>query len=291
MRIEVLVDVKTTLGEGPLWDVNAQRLYWLDGPEGRIFRCTAEGCEVRAWKVPQHVGSMALREQGGAVLALANGFHFLDFDTGELAFIANPDPGTRTTRLNDGKVDRQGRFLAGSMDVGEKLPCGVLYRLDTDLTVQTLESGLVVSNGPCWSPDGKTFYFNDSARDEIRAYDYHPGTGAISNRRIHVQGGPPDAGAPDGSTVDAEGCLWNARVFGGQVVRYAPDGSVDRVIDMPVRSVTSVMLGGPNLDVLFVTSMGCPAQPPSPPDGVTRGSVFAVYGLGVRGIPEPRFAG
>ena len=130
MRIEILADVKTTLGEGPLWDVDEQRLYWIDSFDGRVFRCTADGRELRAWDVPQKIGSMALRKQGGAVVSLARGFHFLDFRSGEVELIVDPEPDKPANRLNDGKVDRQGRFYAGSMDTQEAGPNGALYRLD-----------------------------------------------------------------------------------------------------------------------------------------------------------------
>ncbi|MBO9356710.1 SMP-30/gluconolactonase/LRE family protein [Bordetella petrii] len=291
MRIEIVVDVKTTLGEGPLWDVDEQRLYWIDSADGRVFRCTADGREVRAWDLPQKIGSMALRKQGGAVLSLARGFHFLDFGTGELELIVDPEPDKPANRLNDGKVDRQGRFLAGSMDTNEDGPNGALYRLDPDLSLHTLERGIVVSNGPCWSPDGNTFYFNDTWSGEVWAYDYDQQTGKVSNRRTHARVDMSGGGGADGSTVDADGYLWNALVYDGKLVRYAPDGSVDRVIEMPVKKVTSVMFGGPDLDVLYVTSMARPPLPRFPGDGVARGSLFAVHGLGVRGLPEHRFGG
>ena len=291
MRIEILADVKTTLGEGPLWDVDEQRLYWIDSADGRVFRCTADGREIRAWDVPQKIGSMALRKQGGAVVSLARGFHFLDFNTGDVELIVDPEPDKPANRLNDGKVDRHGRFLAGSMDTNEDGPNGTLYRLDPDLSLHTLERGIVVSNGPCWSPDGNTFYFNDTWSGEIWAYDYDQPTGNISNRRTHAHVDMSGGGAADGSTVDAEGYLWNALVYDGKLVRYAPDGSVDRVIEMPVKKVTSVMFGGPDLDVLYVTSMARPPLPRFPHDGVARGSLFALYGLGVRGLPENRYGG
>ncbi|MCD0503453.1 SMP-30/gluconolactonase/LRE family protein [Bordetella petrii] len=291
MRIEILADVKTTLGEGPLWDVQEQRLYWIDSADGRIFRCTADGRELRAWDLPQKIGSMALRQQGGAVLSLARGFHFLDFKTGDVELIVDPEPDKPSNRLNDGKVDRHGRFLAGSMDTNEDGPNGSLYRLDPDLSLHTLERGIVVSNGPCWSPDGNTFYFNDTWSGEIWAYDYDQQTGQVSNRRAHAKVDMSRGGGADGSTVDADGYLWNALVYDGKLVRYAPDGSVDRVIDMPVKKVTSVMFGGPDLDVLYVTSMARPPLPRFPDDGVARGSLFAIYGLGVRGLPENRFGG
>lgn len=289
MRIEVLVDIKTALGEGPLWDVDQQRLYFLDIPRGTIFRCTADGRELRAWDLPGKVGSMAVRKDGkGAIVALDTGFAALDFRTGDVTPIFDPEPELPTTRLNDGKVDRRGRFLAGTMDMTEKAPLGSLYRLDPDLKVTKLETGIVISNGPCWSPDDKTFYFHDSTAGEICAYDYDIATGSLSNRRVFTKLDTPTGGA-DGSTVDAEGCLWNAQVFDAKLVRYRPDGTIDRVIAMPVKKVSSVMFGGPNLDILYVTSMAKPPLPHQPGDGVQRGSVFAVYDLGIRGVPEPRF--
>ena len=290
MRIEILVDVKTTLGEGPLWDVEEQRLYWIDSFDGRVFRCTADGREVRAWDVPQKIGSMCLREGGGAVVSLQRGWHFLDLGTGEVELIHDPEPDRPNNRINDGKVDKRGRFVAGSMDTMEEGPNGALYRLDPDLRVTRLEGGIIVSNGPCWSPDGRTFYFTDTWSGEISAYDYDLDTGAIANKRTFARLAH-EGGAFDGATVDAEGCVWSAIVYAGKLVRYAPDGGVDRVIDMPVRKVTSVNFGGPDLDVLYVTSMAKPPLPRFPGDPTPRGSLFAIHDLGVRGVPEPRFAG
>lgn len=290
MRIDVLVDVKTTLGEGPLWDVDEQRLYWIDSFDGRVFRCTSDGRELRAWDVPQKIGSMCLRKSGGAIVSLARGFHSLDFKTGEVQLIHDPEPDKPNNRLNDGKVDRAGRFVAGSMDTMEEGPNGALYSLASDLKVTTLDAGIIVSNGPCWNPDGRVLYFNDTWSGEIWSYDYDPDTGSVANRHTFCTR-PKDGGAFDGATVDAEGCLWSAHVYVGKIVRYRPDGSVDRVIEMPVKKVTSVMFGGPDLDILFVTSMAKPPLPRFPDDGVLRGSLFAIRDLGTRGVPEPRFAG
>lgn len=291
MRIEVLVDVKTTLGEGPLWDVDEQRLYWIDSFDGRVFRATADGREVRAWDVPQKIGSMALRQGGGAVVSLARGFHFLDFATGACEPIVDPEPDKPNNRLNDGKVDKRGRFVAGSMDTLEEGPNGALYRLDPDLSLHTLDRGIIVSNGPCWSPSGDTFYFSDTWTGEIWAYDYDLETGTVANRRTFAKVDTSGGGAADGATVDAEGGVWNARVYDAKLVRHTPDGAVERVIEMPVKKVTSVMFGGPELDILFVTSMAKPPLPRFPGDGVLRGSLFAIHDLGIRGVPEPRFAG
>ncbi|MBZ9958152.1 SMP-30/gluconolactonase/LRE family protein [Mesorhizobium sp. B2-4-2] len=292
MKIEVVVDVKTTLGEGPLWDVEQERLYWIDSFDGRVFRATADGREIRSWNVPMKIGSMALRKDGGgAVVSLQRGFHLLDFATGEVTLIHDPEPDKPMNRLNDGKVDRRGRFFAGSMDTMEEGPSGGLYRLDPDFSVTRIDSGIICSNGPCWSPDDRTFYFADTWTGEIWAYDYDIETGAASNRRTFVRVDTSRGGAADGSTVDAEGCLWNALVYDGRLVRYAPDGSIDRIIDMPVKKITSAMFGGPKLDTLYVTSMAKPPLPRFPGDGVLRGSLFAITGLGVTGVPEPRFGG
>ena len=289
MRIEVLVDVKTHLGEGPLWDVESQRLYWIDSTSGNVFRATHTGSEVRAWDMPDMIGSLAIRKDGdGAVVSLRNGFHFLDFATGEVQLIVDPEPDKSDNRLNDGKVDKRGRFIAGSMDTKEAGKNASLYRLDPDLTVHKLDGDIIVSNGPCWSPDGSIFYFTDSWSREIWAYDYDLETGNVSNRRTFATL-ETNTGAADGSTVDAEGCVWNAQVYDGKLVRYSPDGHVDRVIEMPVKKVSSVMFGGPNLDVLYVTSMAKRHLPTNPHDGVERGSLFAIYDLGIKGVPETRF--
>ncbi|KRR07940.1 calcium-binding protein [Bradyrhizobium jicamae] len=290
MQIEIVADLKTTLGEGPLWDVEQQRLYWLDSIDGRVFRATADGRELRAWDVGAKIGSMALRRDGmHALVALQSGVHDLDLESGVLTPIATPETHLPRNRLNDGKVDRRGRFLFGSMDTLEDEASGRLYRLDPDLSLHVLDEKIIVSNGPCWSPDDRTFYFADTWTGEIWAYDYEIETGAATKRRRFATVDRSNGGAADGATVDAEGFLWQALVYDGKLVRYAPDGSVDRIIEMPVRKVTSVMFGGPNLDILYVTSMAKPPLPRFPDDGQQRGALFAITGLSVKGIPEPRF--
>lgn len=289
MKIEQLVDCNTTLGEGPLWDIEHQRIYWIDSFGNKVFRATADGTEVETWDVPDKIGSMALRKDGnGAVVALRTGIHLLDFASGEVEPLVDPEADLESTRLNDGKVDKQGRFVVGSMDMKEEAPNGSLYRLDTDFSCHHLLGDIMVSNGPCWSPDGNTFYFTDTWSGDIWAFDYDQDAGTPSNKRTLCSTKGQD-GVPDGSTVDSEGFIWNAQVYGGYILRYAPDGSVDRRIEMPVKKVTSVMFGGPDLDLLYVTSMAKPPLPHLPEDGPLGGSLFAISDLGVRGLPEPRF--
>ncbi|MFJ6453907.1 SMP-30/gluconolactonase/LRE family protein [Paenarthrobacter sp. NPDC091669] len=290
ITISPVVDVKTSLGENPLWDIEQQRLYFIDSADGRIFRTTADGYRVETWDVREMIGSMALRSGGEtAVVALQSGIYSFDFKKDQLELLHAPEADTPTNRLNDGKADSRGRFVFGSMDTREAEGAGKLYRLDPDMSLTTLDEGIVCSNGPCWSPDERTFYFTDSWSGEIRAYDYEPETGSVSRRRTFVSVDERDGGLADGMTVDAEGFLWEAHVFAGKLNRYAPDGTLERSINMPVRKVTSVMFGGPNLDTLFVTSMGRSPKPQFPEDGPLRGAVFAVEGLGVRGLPAYRF--
>lgn len=299
VETQLLVDANNHLGEGPLWDVAEQRLYWIDSTAAEIASCRADGSDVRRYFVPRHIGSMALREQGGAVVALANGLHFYDFDEQSVTLVADPEYDEPETRFNDGKVDRRGRFVVGTMaydfdryeaDRGQRaMRIGALYRLDTDGSIAHLDRGIICSNGPCWSPDDKTLYFTDTYDRQMYAYDYDIETGAVANRRVFTSAHHL-AGTFDGATVDAEGYVWSALVFGGRILRFAPDGRLDRVVPFPVRNLTSVMFGGPDLDILYVTTMGRPMWG-IPQKEVNKGGLFAVHGLGVKGLPEPRFAG
>ena len=292
MRIEVLIDVKTILGEGPLWDVEEQRLYFIDSFGCNVFRCTADGREVRAWDVPAKIGSMALRKQGGAVLSLANGFHFLDFKTGETA--AHRRSGSRQSLPTASMTARSTSAAASSPDRWTRWRTVPTARSIASTRIYRCTSSTTTSSSPtghAGAPTGAIFYFADTWTGEIWAYDYDLDTGAVSNKRTFCKVDRSRGGAADGSTVDAEGCLWNALVYDGRIVRYTPDGKVERIIEMPVKKVTSVMFGGPNLDILYVTSMAKPPLPRFPGDGVLRGSLFAIYDLGIRGIPENRFAG
>ncbi len=296
LDIRVCVACTNLLGEGPLWDGTEGRLYWIDGLGKEIWRCVPDGSAVEKWSLPTVIGSMALRQGGGALLALENGLHLFDFATGGLEFIVDPEASQSNVRLNDGKIDSRGRFIVGSLDMdlyelATPGPArGRLYRVDPDFSVHTLETGIGVSNGPCWSPDQSTFYFTDTTRDTIFAYDWNEATGTPTARRCFAA--PGTGVAPDGGTVDAEGFVWtatNGALSGvGELRRYAPDGSLDRTVTMPVVKLTSLMFGGPDLDILFVTSMNLPSVVAPRPDD---GCLFAVHGLGIRGLPERRFAG
>ncbi len=291
LEIERLGEVTCDLGENPLWDPVDGVLYWVDSRAPAIFRLDPASGAMRQWTLAaKTIGSMALRAGGGAVVALDSGFHLFDFATGALERVADPEAGLARTRFNDGKVDRRGRFISGTIDDAEdKAPVCGLYRLDPDLTVSKLDDGIITTNGPCWSPDSRTLYLADSQILTIFAYDYDLETGTVANKRPFVVTREFRA-APDGATVDAEGFLWTALVIGGKLGRFAPDGRLDRLVEMPVRYVTSVMFGGPDLETLYVTSIGgeLNGRMAKEPEA---GGLFAVRGLGVRGLPETRFAG
>ncbi len=290
MNIERIGEARYELGESPIWDPVDGVLYFVDSPAHAIFRYDPRSGDIRRWEVAGgYLGSLALRAGGGAVLAMDDGFHAFDFETGAATAITEPEAGRDDLCFNDGKVDRQGRFIAGSMHTAVSEPVGALYRLDTDLTCTRLDGGYICSNGPCWSPDGKTLYVSDSNAEAIFAYDYDTATGAATKRRtFHSTAG--SGGFPDGGTVDAEGHVWSAQFSAGNIRRIAPDGALERVVELPVQWVASMTFGGDNHDVLYVTTIGGEDQgerDPSP----EAGGLFAIHDLGFAGLPEPRFAG
>jgi L-arabinonolactonase len=287
ITIEKIRQIKNHLGEGPVWDVAEKALYWVDSSAPALYRLDPKTGDVKEWKMPKEIGSFALREKGGAVLALADGFYTFDFSSGEAKLIGEPlaKPGTR---FNDGKTDARGRFIAGTLDLKFAGPNGLVYSLDSSLKCSVLEPAIGCTNGPCFSPDNRTFYCADSVARVIWAYDYDLAAGTVSNKRqfVKIKG---MGGVPDGATVDAEGHLWSVIAGGGKIACFNPDGSLTRTVEVPVPIVTSVMFGGDNLDVIYATSIGDKALGTEP--GADGGCLFAIKGLGVKGKPEPRFAG
>jgi sugar lactone lactonase YvrE len=277
------------LGEGALWDVAEQALYWVDIKGRSVHRFDPITGDDRRWPVPEDVGSLALRAQGGLVLALRSGFHFFDPASGVLTLVAAPEPERRDNRFNDGKPDRQGRFWAGSMHDPEAEPTGALYRLDADRSWQRLLDGIVCSNALCWSPDGRTMYHADTPTRTVWAWDADPASGAVANRRVFVRV-PEGDGVPDGATVDAEGFVWLAHWDGWRVTRYDPAGRVARVVRLPVQRPTCPAFGGPDLDVLYVTSATIGLTDTARARQPWAGGLLAAK-PGVRGLPEVRFAG
>lgn len=287
MRITRLDLPRRSVGEGPVWDVAEQSMYYIDILEQKVLRWHPETGAQAEWAVPQMIGSMALREQGGAIVALVDGIHELDFTTGEVTPLALMEPADPAIQLADGKVDRAGRFVFGTSHRKAAEPLGGLHSLARG-TISRLDSGLTLGNGPCWSPDSATLYHADSMAHVIYAYDYDLATGTASNRRPLFDSsawGP----IPDGATVDAAGNLWVAICEGGVVLCLSPEGEVRREIAMPTRLPASCMFFGPNLDRLFVPSIDPSFLGREPADG--DGWNYVIDGLGVTGLPEPRYRG
>jgi sugar lactone lactonase YvrE len=269
-----------TLGEGPVWDAQHQALYWLDIPESRVYRMDADG-SITSWDLGQPVGAVVRRASGGLVVAVRDGFMALDPASGELAMLAAVEQDRPENRMNDGACDRAGRFYAGTMADDERPAAGALYRLDPDLSVTTLLTGVGISNGIGWSPDEQLMYYADSHTHQVDVFDYDPATGAIDGRHRFAAVGRGDV-VPDGLTVDADGGVWVAVWGGGAVLRHDPDGRVRETLELPAEHVTSCAFGGPGLDRLYITTAAGP--------GEQAGSLF-VCEPGVTGQPGHPFRG
>jgi hypothetical protein len=248
-----------------------------------------EAGEVQSFALPVVVGSIALGEHGGMIAATVAGLHAFDPRDGSLKPISNPEAHLPDNRFNDGRCDRQGRFLAGTMSDVRREPTGSLYRFDADATLTRLFGDIIVPNSLAFSPDGTTLYFADTYRERITAFDYDVATGTPSNPRLFAST-TGHQGRPDGSCVDAEGYLWNCEYGGWRVVRYAPDGRIDGAIPIPAANPTCCCFGGPDLGTLYITTATQRLTPQQMADQPLAGSVFAVR-PGVYGLPEARFAG
>jgi sugar lactone lactonase YvrE len=240
------------VGEGPVWDPRVDRIVWVDIPSGHVFSTDPrDGTTIRR-ELDLAVGVVLPRAAGGYVAALQDGFYILP-DEGPPELIAAVEANDPATRFNDGELDPQGRFWAGTMGWDAEPGQGSLYRLDPDGRVTTMLSDVTISNGLGWSPDGATMYYTDTATARIDMFDFDAVSGDIANRRPFVtvrEGG----GRPDGLTVDSEGAVWVATWPGYGVHRYLPDGSLDAIIPLPVSNVSSIELGGADLCDAFITT-------------------------------------
>jgi len=233
------------------------------------------------------VGSVGLGQGNTLVAALIDGIYLFNMDSGTFTPLLRPEPTDDRVRFNDGKMDREGRFLCGSMGMHAE-PLGTLYRIDARGNRASFADGIRISNSLCFSPEGGTMYFADSLDRAIRAYPYGSGDTPVGEPSIFVDTSPWSSG-PDGATVDAEGCVWSTLVQVGKLARFTPEGKLDWLIDVPVDLPSCVAFGGPNLTTLYVTSIkdsGTGRAISRRPDG---GRLLAIEGLGVRGLPEARF--
>lgn len=286
MKLKVAFAAEDKLGEGPVWSVGEQALYWVDIERPCLQRYHPETGAYTAWAMPSQIGSFALRQSGGAVVALRDGLYTFDLDSGALHNICRPEP-ERGTRFNDGKCDRYGRFWAGTMELKVAAPVGALYRLDGAGNCQLMRPNVTCSNGLGWSPDNRTMYYTDTPTRHIVAYDFDGETGQISHERIFAE---DSDGFPDGLTVDAAGYVWSAKWDGWKIVRYAPDGTVDREIPLPVQRPTSCTFGGPALNQLYITSASVGLSASERAEQPLAGSLL-VLETDATGLPDALYAG
>jgi sugar lactone lactonase YvrE len=237
----------------------------------------------------EQVTSLSARQQGGFVGTVRDGFAAIDLETNKIEPIVMPESDRPQNRFNDGKVDVSGRYWAGSMDDGEKLETGSLYRLDSDLSLHKMDENYAITNGPTFSKDGRTLYHNDTAKRTIFAFDFAE-NGAISNKRVFIKLETDEEGYPDGMTVDSESCLWLCHFAGSRITRYSPEGHVLQVISMPVPNITSCTFAGSDLDTLYITTARHLLSEADIKKYPLSGSLFCCK-PGVTGLPTPLFAG
>jgi len=290
VEFEAISDLRCNLGEGPVWSDRDNALYWVDIRRPAIHCQRFATDTLQTWTMPDLISSLAVRESGGLLVALRSALSTFDSVTCEIIPLAAPEKDRPTQRFNDGKCDRAGRFWVGTMnDKVRGDPSGALYRLDAQHRCTKWDEAIGTPNSLAWSPDDRTMYFADSFLGLIYAYDFDREAGTISNRRVHIDlsDGP---GVPDGSTVDADGFLWNAQYGAGRLNRYAPDGRLERSVALPVSQPTSCAFGGPDLSILFVTSASQRMTEQQLAREPLAGAVLACD-VGRKGLLEPRYVG
>ncbi|QQC63475.1 SMP-30/gluconolactonase/LRE family protein [Paraburkholderia ginsengisoli] len=290
LRAALLLDTQCTLGEAATWCARSGRFYWTDIEGARLWRFDPDDGASTSWSMPERLATFALcANPRYLLLGLATHLAFFDLTSGKTQRIVDVEPGLNT-RVNDGRCDRQGRFVFGTKDEGAPAqPVGGFYRLNHDLSLERLPlPAPAISNSIAFSPDGATMYYCDSKVPEIRACDYRA-DGSVGNDRQFTRVG--DAGVePDGSTVDRDGGLWNAQWGGARVVRYGPDGVETERVEVPTAQPSCVALGGPELGTLYITSARADLDAAALATDTHAGGVF-VATLARRGLPEPEFQG
>lgn len=289
MQATLILGCQNHHGEGIFWNPEDRCVWWTDIEGSCIWSFDPDtGHNVR-YPTPDRVCCFAPRRDGGLIVAFADRISLFDLSTGDEQILHQFEPDNPDTRLNDGRTDRQGRLIVGGMNEGSGAANSSVLRVEHDLSVSVLFEGVSCANSTCFSPDGKTMFFADTPDQEIVAYDYDPMLGRVSNRRLHCSFAN-EPGLPDGSCVDAQGGVWNAEWEGRRIVRVAPNGTIDRIIDVPVWKPTCCAFGGVNLETLFITTSRLLSDKESLANESDSGGLFAVK-PGVRGVLDMPFYG
>jgi sugar lactone lactonase YvrE len=251
--IELACQDEATLGEGPLWDHRDGRLLWVDIVEGVINVLLPSASTMQRIELGENIGCIALTARSDTVVgALRSGWHWVDLETGEKRLIAR-SPTERLCRVNDGAVDRAGRFWVGTLEDGEKNPVGELFRMDADLAYKSMDQGFLCPNGIAWSPDQRWMFFVDSRRDAIYRYPFDVVAGTLGARDLFLDT-RDFPGIPDGIAMDSDGVLWCAFWDGAQVIGFDGDGAPRTRLEVPALRPTSIAFGGPELQTMYITS-------------------------------------
>jgi sugar lactone lactonase YvrE len=291
MTPQIVSNTRNLLGESPAWSSREQALYWVDIPAKRLYRLGWNQGLEQSWELPELVSAVVPRASGGVVLTLHKRVVLFDPEAERLETLCRPDPNPKN-RSNDARCDALGRLWLGTMQNnlganGEsqaiRQSSGSLYRIQANGSTLELLTDVGISNGLAWSPDSKTMYFADSLEGQMYAFDYDLEQGLISNRRVFSSF---ERGVPDGSAVDSEGYLWNACWGGSCLVRFSPNGHVDRVLELPVTQPSSCTFGGEHLEILFITSASMGLNQSNPLEGA-----ILALDVGARGCSSPEFTG
>ncbi len=287
----LVLDTQSVLGEGPLWDVADQRLWWVDIEAGLVHCFDPHSGANETYEIGQRVGTVVRRDRGGLILAIENGIAAFDPATGQLDILCDPEADKPANRFNDGKCDPAGRLWVGTMNGhDESQPDGALYCLHTDGQIVRHFEGVTVSNGIVWTADATTMYYIDSPTRRVDAFDYEQASGRISNRRTAVEI-PAGMGFPDGMAVDSADMIWVALWDGWGVARFDPlTGELLQRVDVPAAQVTACAFGGPRLDDLFITTSRRGIEDDALAKQPHAGGLFHFHS-NVTGVCSPRYGG
>ena len=289
MRAQLVLDCKNQHGEGIFWNPEDGCVWWTDIEGRALWAFNPVKGTSRSFPMPDRVCCFAPRKGGGLIVAFADRVSLFDLGSGHEEKICDFEPENPDTRLNDGRTDRQGRLVVGGMNEKTGAANSSVVRIDPDLTVTTLFDGVSCANSTCFSPDGETMYFADTPDREVVAFDYDPASGQVFRKR-RLASFAHEPGLPDGSCVDAGGGVWNAEWEGRRVVRIAPDGQIDKVIEVPVWKPTCCAFGGPDLDTLYITTSRLMSDEAVLSKEPQSGGLFAVK-PGFKGVEDAPFHG
>ena len=291
VEITVVTDHKCQVGDSPVWDAVGRRLYWVDSLRAAVHQFDPESGRLHTFQVGEIIGSIALRERGGIVAALASGFAFLDIEAENVEHIHDPEAGLPGNRFAGGACDAEGRFWAGTTSVTDSRGAGTLYMLQRDGRAQRRLTGISNPRGLAWSTDNKRLYFLDTPTFEVIAFDYHAASGVIHNPRIALQIAP-DMGAPGGIAIDADGMLWIAHWDGGQLSRWDPlKAKLLNKILLPVSRLTGCTFGGGGLNEILVSTARTGLSEQAIADQPLAGSLFRIRYSGAIGLPANKYGG